>query len=213
MDRWLTGRLLIAMPLLDDPNFSRAVVFILDHDEDGALGVVLNRASDVPVTDAVEKFGDLVSVPTVLFGGGPVEPDALVAIGRRSEGSLLAADRLGPEAGWAELEALDQLAQEADDEDGDPIGEIVDGVQLVDLDEDPLRMSVELSQVRLFAGYAGWAPGQLEEELWHGAWIAVRAEPEDVFTPDPDVLWAEVLARQPGLLRLLADFPEDPALN
>jgi putative transcriptional regulator len=192
MDGWLTGKLLVAMPLLDDPNFSRAVVLLLDHDEDGALGVVLNRASDVPVTDAVANFGALVSSPTVLFGGGPVEPNALVAIGRRSDLGI-------PESEW-EAGAIAERT-------------IVDGVQLVDLDEDPALMSLELSQVRLFAGYAGWAPGQLEEELWHGAWIAVDTEPDDVFTPDPEVLWRMVLARQPGKVRLLADFPEDPTLN
>jgi len=183
MEDWHTGRLLVAMPALDDPNFARAVVFLIDHDEEGALGVVLNRASDVPVDDAVDTFGDLVSHPGVLFGGGPVEPTALVAIGR-SRRSAARSDTT-----------------------------IVDGIQLVDLDEDPVLAGVELEQVRLFAGYAGWAPGQLEQELWHGAWVVIDAEPADVFTATPETLWADVLARQAGPLRLLASYPEDPALN
>ncbi len=182
MAEWQTGRLLVALPALDDPNFARAVVFVIDHDEDGALGVVLNRASDVPVADAVDRFGPLVPAPDVLFGGGPVEPDALVAIGRSR--------RPAP---------------------GDMT--IVEGLQLVDLDEDPFTPGAELEQVRLFAGYAGWAPGQLEQELWQGAWVAVDAQPGDVFTSTPATLWRDVLARQRGALRLLSTYPEDPARN
>jgi len=182
MAEWLTGRLLVALPALDDPNFARAVVFVIDHDEEGALGVVLNRASDVPVADAVDRFGPLVPAPDVLFGGGPVEPDALVAIGRSR--------RPAP---------------------GDMT--IVEGLQLVDLDEDPSALGAEVEQVRLFAGYAGWAPGQLEQELWQGAWIAVDAEAGDVFTSTPGTLWGDVLARQRGAVRLLASYPEDPTRN
>jgi len=183
MPTWHTGKLLVAMPILDDPAFARSVVLLIDHDEDGALGVVLNRASEVPVTEATDTLIDLIPAPSVLFGGGPVEPNALVAIGR-------AIDGLGP------TETT-----------------FVDGLRLVDLDQDPVLAGVELSQVRLFAGYAGWAPGQLEHEVWHGAWLVVDAEPSDVFTARPETLWSDVLARQPGRLRLLADFPPDVALN
>jgi putative transcriptional regulator len=183
MPTWHTGKLLVALPVLEDPAFARAVVLLIDHDEDGALGVVLNRASDVPVTDATDSLIDLISAPDVLFGGGPVEPDALVAIGQAMDGV------------------------------GQTDTTFVEGLRLVDLDQDPVIAGVELSKVRLFAGYAGWAPGQLEHEVWNGAWIVVDAEPSDVFTPSPEALWNQVLARQPGRLRLLADFPPDANLN
>jgi putative transcriptional regulator len=183
MPAWHTGRLLVAMPVLDDPAFARAVVLLIDHDEDGALGVVLNRASDVPVSEATDTFIDLIPAPGVLFGGGPVEPDALVAIGR-------------PHDGAARSETT-----------------FVEGLRLVDLDQDPVLAGAELTQVRLFAGYAGWAPGQLEHEVWHGAWAVVDSEPSDVFTPRPESLWHDVLARQRGRLRLLAGFPADATLN
>jgi putative transcriptional regulator len=183
MDTWLTGKLLVAMPVLDDPNFTRAVVLLIDHDDDGALGVVLNRASEVPVTDAIDSLVELVPSPGVLFGGGPVEPTALVAIGQTQDGF------------------------------GQSDTTFVAGLRLVDLDQDPVIANVELTRVRLFAGYAGWAPGQLEQELWHGAWVSVDTVPSDVFTPEPDALWREVLARQSGRLRLLADYPEDVTLN
>jgi len=183
MPTWLTGKLLVAMPVLDDPAFSRAVVLLIDHDEDGALGIVLNRASEVPVSEATDSLIDLIPAPGVLFGGGPVEPNALVAIGHAQDGV------------------------------GQVDTTIVKGLRLVDLDQDPVLAGVELSQVRLFAGYAGWSPGQLEHEVWHGAWIVVDIEPSDVFTPEPEHLWREVLARQPGRVRLIADYPLDATLN
>jgi putative transcriptional regulator len=183
MPTWHTGRLLVAMPVLDDPAFARSVVLLIDHDEDGALGVVLNRASDVPASEATDTLIDLISAPDVLFGGGPVEPDALVAIGRAHDGAV----------------ATDTT--------------FVEGLRLVDLDQDPVLAGVELTQVRLFAGYAGWAPGQLEHEVWHGAWAVVDSIPSDVFTAQPETLWSDVLARQQGTLRLLADFPGDVTLN
>ena len=137
MPTWHTGKLLVAMPVLDDPAFARSVVLLIDHDEDGALGVVLNRASEVPVSEATDSLIELITSPGVLFGGGPVEPNALVAIGRAQEGA------------------------------GQTDTTFVEGLRLVDLDQDPVLAGVELSQVRLFAGYAGWAPGQLEHEVWH----------------------------------------------
>ena len=183
MPTWHTGRLLVAMPVLDDPAFARSVVLIIDHDEDGALGVVLNRASEVPVTEATDALIDLIPAPGVLFGGGPVEPDALVAIGRAHDDAVRTDTTF------------------------------VEGLRLVDLDQDPVIAGVELTQVRLFAGYAGWAPGQLEHEVWHGAWVVIDSEPSDVFTDRPETLWRDVLARQQGRLRMLADFPSDAALN
>lgn len=176
----LTGRLLVALPLLDDPNFERAVVFVLDHDEDGALGIVINRASEVSLQEALVEWSALAAQPAVMFGGGPVEPTAVVALGRDAPGAF-----------------------GADDDPG--------GVRLVDVSEGP--PAGHLSQVRVFAGYAGWAPGQLEAEIEQGAWVNVPARPEDVFTQDPAGLWARVLARQPGRLRLLASYPPDPATN
>jgi putative transcriptional regulator len=182
VDVSLTGRLLVALPALDDPNFERTVVLLLDHDEDGALGVVLNRASRVPIDEALEGWEELAARPPVVFGGGPVEPTAVVALGRTPV-------HVVPE-GWEPL---------------------LERVRLVDVSVDPV--GAEVDEVRVFAGYAGWGPGQLEGEIEMGAWAAVDAEPDDVFTAEPDDLWARVLARQAGSLRLLATFPDDPSTN
>lgn len=184
MVTWHTGRLLVAAPALDDPNFERSVVLILDHDEDGAIGVVLNRASAVPVHDTLAEWSGLAAEPSVVFGGGPVEPTAIVALG-------VATPVATPDTGAA----------------------ILGRVRLVDLDQDPALAAGELERVRIFAGYAGWAPDQLEDEIAQGAWFPVDAEPSDVFTADPTGLWHGVLRRQPGQLRLLATYPDDPTHN
>lgn len=184
MDEWQTGRLLVATPALDDPNFDRVVILVLDHDEDGALGVVLNRASTVPVGEALAGWVDLAATPPVVFGGGPVEPTAIVALGRAVDGALI-----------------------------DGTTTVLERIQLVDLDTDPVMAAGDLERVRVFAGYAGWAPGQLEDEIVQGAWFAVDARAGDVFTDAPDRLWHQVLRRQPDELKLLATFPDDPAMN
>lgn len=178
-----TGRLLVASPELEDAGFARAVVLVIDHDEDGAIGVVLNRPSGVPVTEAVEGWDGVVTRPAVLFGGGPVEPEAVVALGR----STPAASR------------------------GDTT--IVERIQLVDLDTDPVTASTELEDLRVFAGYAGWGPGQLEREILVGAWHVIDVEVDEVFTAAPETLWRTVLRRQPTPLALLSTYPEDPEHN
>jgi len=71
----------------------------------------------------------------------------------------------------------------------------------------------ELRRVRVFAGYAGWAPGQLEEELAEGSWVVLAARAADVFTTDPESLWRDVLRRQGGGHAVLAMLPDDPATN
>jgi putative transcriptional regulator len=90
---------------------------------------------------------------------------------------------------------------------------ILDHVRLVDLDADPVLSAADLDHVRVFAGYAGWAPGQLENEIDVGAWFTVDADPSDVFTDDPDGLWHQVLRRQPDELALFSTYPADPSLN
>ena len=185
MQDWQTGRLLVATPALEDPNFERAVVLILDHDEDGALGVVLNRISDLAVDEALSGWVDLVAAPPVVFGGGPVEPTAIVALGRATA-NVPAETGLSPR---------------------------LDRIRLVDLGDDPVLAAADLERVRVFAGYAGWGPGQLETEVDVGAWFTVDADPADVFTSDPDRLWHRVLRRQPDELALFSTFPADPSQN
>lgn len=181
--RPLTGRLLVSTPMLLDPNFHRTVILVLDHGDQGALGVVLNRASDTAADDLIPGAGHAIAEPDVVFEGGPVEPDALVVLG----GSLLA---VAEGAGWRH---------------------VLDGVGILDVDAAPRDLPLE--HLRLFAGYAGWATGQLELEVAMGSWFVVDADPDDPFTSYPDHLWHTVLAREGGDFEVFAAFPLDLSLN
>jgi len=181
----LRGRLLVAAPSLADPNFARAVVLVLDHGPDGAVGIVLNRPSDAAVADPLPAWRDVVAEPRVLFVGGPVAGDTAIGLGAAATGS----------------------------EDGgfDPLDVDV-GVGTVDLSRDPSE--VPLEELRVFCGYAGWSEGQLESELAEGSWVVAAVTPQDdVFGADPDELWARVLRRQPGRVAWLAGCPADVSSN
>lgn len=179
-----TGQLLLATPRLVDPNFARAVILLLDHDEDGALGVVINRPSQLPLSSVLPTWGSAVTAPPLLFSGGPVAPESALAVGL-SLGT-------GPEEGFKPL---------------------VDGYGLVDLDADPALLLAGLVGVRVFSGYAGWGAGQLEAELMAGSWYLANAMPSDLLDPEPERLWRVVLRRQPGELAYVANFPDDPTVN
>ncbi|MDX3077334.1 YqgE/AlgH family protein [Streptomyces sp. NPDC058691] len=186
----LTGRLLVATPALADPNFDRAVVLLLDHDEEGSLGVVLNRPTPVGVGDVLEPWANLAGSPQVVFQGGPVSLDSALGLA------------VVP-------------GEPRDGEDGEPLGwrRVFGAIGLVDLEAPPELLAAELGSLRIFAGYAGWGPGQLEDELVEGAWYVVESEPGDVFSPDPEQLWRSVLRRQRSELAMVATYPDDPSLN
>ena len=152
------------------------MILVLEHTEDGAMGVVLNRASETLVSEAVPALAELPGGDELVRLGGPVSPQSVVALGdfERPE-----------EAGTQVIGTLGTLDPEADNE--------------------------SLRRLRVYAGYAGWAAGQLDGELEAEAWIVTDAAVDDPFA-DGD-LWAEALARKGGKYRLLATMPSDPSLN
>lgn len=176
----LKGHLLIADGGLLDPNFRRTVVLVVDHDDEGAAGVILNRPGSMPVREAVPTLGGLVDEAEPVYVGGPVGPDAAVLLADFSDPSI------------------------AEDLVFGTIG------MLGDLPSDG---SEGIGRLRVFGGYAGWGPGQLEEELSRDDWVTDIARPSDVFTTHPRELWAEVLKRKGGRFELLATMPLDPSLN
>ena len=180
------GKLLIAEPMLDDPNFDRTVVLMIEHTSEGALGVVLNRPTDLEVDEVLGEWSSLAASPQVLYMGGPVEQNGVLALARRRTPD---ADEA---AGWTSV-----------------LGE----VGTIDLHLDPDDVAPGVDGVRFFAGYSGWGGGQLEAELAEGAWLVVPADPGDVFAPDPDTMWRAVLRRQGGKVAMLAHFPANPSLN
>jgi putative transcriptional regulator len=177
----LAGQLLIAGPALWDPNFRRTIVLIGHHDDEGAVGVVLNRATDVPVADAAPPLAELVPDGDRLFLGGPVAPQAAVVL----------ADFEHPDR--VEILALGSIGFLPGD--AGP------------LDVGPIR------RARVFAGHAGWGPGQLEDEVEESSWIVEPARPDDVFTSDPEGLWRDVVRRKGSAFDVLAMMPMDPTQN
>ena len=181
----MTGQLLVATPALKDPNFDRTVVLLVAHEAGGALGVVLNRATEVPVAEVLGTWGGLAGDPAVLFEGGPVQPESAICLARvRPQGKRVAG--FHPVTGT---------------------------VGTVDLSADPDRLRDSVAGIRVFAGYSGWSPGQLEDEITAGSWFVFDALPGDPFMNRPDDLWAMVLRRQGGILAAVAHFPSDVALN
>lgn len=184
VDESLRGRLLVATPELQDPNFARTVVLVLEHGDEGALGLVLNRPTDTTIRDALPAWADLAAAPAVVFVGGPVQPQAAIGIARRADG--------GESDGYAPL-----------------FGDL----GTVDLERDPAQIVPGVAAVRVYVGYSGWGPGQLDGELAADGWYVVNVAPDDAWTSRPDDLWRGVLRRQPGPLRLVAGFPDDPSMN
>ncbi|NJQ17815.1 YqgE/AlgH family protein [Streptomyces bohaiensis] len=168
---------------LTDPTFRRSVVLVAQHDDEGAVGVVLTSPGETPVADILEKWAPLTGDPPVAFFGGPVALDSVLA--------LAVVPRGRPE-GWRRVRG---------------------SVGIVDLDAPPAVLADAVRGVRVFVGYAGWGAGQLEEELAEGAWYVVDAEPGDVLTDRPRALWRSVLRRQGGNLGMLATYPDDASLN
>lgn len=177
------GRLLVAAPPLEDPNFDRTVVFMLEHSADAAVGVTLNRPTDETGIDGLDRWFDRIDPPSVIFAGGPVETDALIAIG---------AGTPADEDSWS---AFDEH------------------LGTIDLASDPAIAGAGLTNLRIFRGYAGWGPGQLDGELAAGAWIVLACERGDIFTAGPGDLWRRVLRRNGGRLAWIADAPADLSLN
>lgn len=180
------GRLLLATPPLDDPNFDRTVIYMLEHRDDGALGVVLNRPTGEELGEPLDRWSDLQAAPASVFLGGPVEPDALIALA---------------------------LANRPVDEPSDELSPVSGRVASADLTADPALVAGLVDSVRIFRGYAGWGAGQLEGEIEAGSWLVLDAEPADVFADDPDDLWRGVLRRQGGRLAWLATAPDDLSAN
>ncbi|WP_122816733.1 YqgE/AlgH family protein [Nocardioides pantholopis] len=179
------GMLLVASPALLDPNFADAVVLVLDADSDGAVGVVLNRPSPVPVAEVLAGWGEVVAEPEVLFQGGPVGPEGALAVGLLKAG-------IEPPVGFRPVHAA---------------------LGVLDLDTPVELVAGGLDGLRIFAGYAGWGAGQVEAEIEEGSWYVVPGTAADVFRADPTDLWREVLRRQPGELAWHATRPVDPDLN
>jgi putative transcriptional regulator len=161
------GVLLVASPNLDDPNFRQAVVLVVEHGPEGTVGLILNRSTKVLLSDALPDITVLKGTSYWLFAGGPVEPTRFLLLLRLKE----------PPAD-ARL--------------------VFDGVYL---GRTPRALEKIITQAkptetfRAFAGFAAWAPRQLEAEMLLGAWGILPPDSVGIFDKDPAVLWTDCLSR------------------
>ena len=183
----LAGRLLVATPVLGDPNFRRTVVLIVEHEtEQGTLGVVLNRPTKVPVGQVLEPWTELATDPSVVFTGGPVATNSALALAH--------VPGTDEPVGWHPLDGAPAMAR----------------LGLVDLDAPPGLLAAAIVSLRVYVGYAGWSAGQLKAEIDEGAWYVVPAEPSDAFCAEPDRLLAGRAAPPGRRTRLRRDLPGRP---
>ena len=173
----------MATPSLLDPNFFRTVLLICEHNDDGAVALILNRPSEELVEDHLPGWAPLVGHPEVVFEGGPVQRE--VAIGIAGSDADIAI------AGW---------------------NPVTDRIGLFDLSADTEESS-ELDRLRIYSGYAGWIAGQLEAEIVTGSWFVFDSTADDPFGEFPEAMWREVIGRQPGSVAMFANFPLDPSQN
>jgi putative transcriptional regulator len=179
----LQGQLILDGGKLHGSFFHRSVVLICQHDAEGAFGLILNRATDNKVGQTLVANLPESIKEQFLFIGGPVQPKAL---------SFLHSDEYLPGANvMANLN----------------LGHSIDA--LMDLSESYSGKQ----KLRLFAGYAGWSPGQLDNEMARQDWLVHPASLELVFHAEPDQLWRSIMRQKDAKCRLLADSPDDLSWN
>ena len=181
------GSLLLANTDLVEPTFRRTVIYVIEHNDGGTLGVILNRPSETAVHNLLPQWSKLAGKPKTMFIGGPVKRDAALC---------LAVLKVG-----------------ADIQDVAGLRAIVGRTAMVDLDADPESVAPHVDGVRIFAGYAGWTIGQLDGEIERDDWIVSSALPGDVLASARCDLWGQVLRRHPLPLALLATHPIDLSRN
>ena len=181
--KYLKGQLLLDSGQLRGSFFQRTVVLVCQHDAEGAFGLVLNRATGNKVGDMVVADLPDTLKECPLFLGGPVQPSAL---------SFLHSDAFLPDAN-----VIPNLS----------LGHSLD--TLMEIGES----FAATRKVKMFAGYAGWSPGQLEDEMKRNAWLLHPASLELVFDSDPGQLWQVVLQKKGWKYKLLSQMPEDLSLN
>jgi len=179
----LRGKLILAAPALKDPNFDRTVILIAEHTEEGAMGLVLNRPSQASIAEAVPELTWVTDAEESVFVGGPVAPNGVIVL--------------------AEWEDPSRAVVLVEDDLGFVPGDA----------EDTDALAAAVRRARVYAGHAGWGPGQLEAEIDEEAWIVAPPLRDELFSDDADGLWSAVLRRMGREFALLSTMPPDPSLN
>ncbi len=177
------GILLISDPFLKDPNFSRTVVLLCEHQEEGSFGFVLNKTISLKLEDIVQEAAGL---QCQLYDGGPVQKDTLHFLHRK------------PGLIPGGIEVFDGIYWGGDFEE--VLGRLRDG-------------ALKMEDIRFFIGYSGWSAGQLNEELQQKSWITRHADRSLVFHKNKDLVWQEALKELGGEYKQMVNYPTDPQLN
>ena len=177
------GRVLISEPFMQDPNFSRSVVMLVEHNEEGSLGFVLNKKADIALGEILEVSHD---IDAPVFIGGPVGMNQLFFIHTLGQEQLPGATRISGDLFFGG--DFDRL-----------IFYLKNGLTLP-------------QEVKFFVGYSGWSPGQLEQELKDKAWIVSKFE-QELALKDSDNFWKDVLYKLGKKFAAMTRFPENPNLN
>lgn len=181
------GMLLVAAPGMLSEEFNRSVVLIIEHNEQLTFGVNLASRSDLAVFNVMPEWLPAVAKPQALYIGGPLNQQSVVGLAMTKAG-----------VDMDEVPHLNRLANR---------------LAHVDLRADPGSIAELVEGMRLFAGYAEWAPGQLDGEIERGDWYVTPALPTDVVVPGRTDLWGDVMRRQQMPLPLFSTFPADLADN
>ncbi len=177
------GKVLISEPFLNDPNFKRTIILLAEHSEEGSVGFVLNKPTEVLISQMIPEFPEFNSR---VYYGGPVQLNTLQFVYRGEniiEGSL----EIMPGLYWGgSFEILKTLIESG---------------------------SADARDFRFFLGYSGWDEGQINDELELNSWIVAETKIDDIFSEEPDKLWREVLKKMGKKFAILASFPENPSVN
>lgn len=177
------GKILISEPFLMDPNFKRSIVLLCEHGDEGSVGFILNKPTQVRLNQLLEDFPDF---DAPVYFGGPVQINSLQFVHRAGdiiEGTTEIAEGLYWGGSFEILKLLIETGK------------------------------VAPSDFRFFIGYSGWSEGQLEDEMKINSWIVASTSADNIFSDEPDKLWGDILKKMGKKFAILASFPEDPSVN
>ncbi|MCE9599540.1 MAG: YqgE/AlgH family protein [Spirochaetia bacterium] len=191
----LKGKFLISEANMSDPNFFQTVVLMVEHNDEGAFGIVVNRRSKLTLADILPGFTNERGAMSPIYVGGPVQQEYLFVLHSELPDMQESEHRSSPVAGVYFEPAFRRLESFFQDEEWNKIP----------ADDRP--------RLHLFLGYSGWAPGQLEREMERGSWITHPASAKIVFHENPEEGWKNALRDKGGIYRVFADTDPDPGLN
>lgn len=162
------GALLFAIPELRDPNFFQTVVLLINYERGGAMGLIINKPSKISLDEILPDLEEIQGQSLPVFFGGPVSRNRMTV--------LLRADKPPKEALKVFKDVYYTGSKEA----------------LAEM----LKKRGSHNEVRVYAGYTGWAPGQLEHEIRRGDWVVSHADADMIFSEDPDKIWPQIFKIQ-----------------